>query len=86
MHGHLNVKFPALPCLQQTNIVHILNQINPPHAPSDFLKIHFNITLPSMSTSYKWSLYLRSPPPKPCLHLSSPPYVLHAPPTSFFLI
>jgi hypothetical protein len=23
-------------------------------------------------------------PPKPCMHLSSSPYVLHAPPISFF--
>jgi len=25
-------------------------------------------------------------PPKPCTHLSPPPYALHAPPISFFLI
>ena len=25
-------------------------------------------------------------PPKPCIHLSSPSYTLHAPPTSFFSI
>ena len=25
-------------------------------------------------------------PPKPCIHLYSPPFVLHAPPTSFFSI
>jgi hypothetical protein len=25
-------------------------------------------------------------PPKSCMHLSSPPYVLHVPPISFFFI
>jgi len=31
------------------------------------------------------SLSLRSPPPKPCMHLSCLQYVPHAPPISFFL-
>ena len=31
-------------------------------------------------------LFLSSPPPKPCVHLSFPPYVLHAPPISLFWI
>jgi len=41
-------------------------------------KIHLNIILPSITGSYKWSLSRRFPP------LCSPPYVLHAPPISFF--
>jgi hypothetical protein len=38
--------------------------------------IHFNIILPYMPGSSKWSPSLRSPPPKSCTHLSFPPYVL----------
>jgi hypothetical protein len=39
---------------------------------------------------YAWVFQVASftqlSPPKPCMHLSYPPYVLHAPPISFFLI
>jgi hypothetical protein len=67
--------------------VPILSQINPVHAfLPHFLKIHFNIILPSMRRSCKWYFSLRSPPPKPCMHLCRLPYVLHALPISFFLI
>jgi len=34
--------------------------------------------------SSKWSLSLRIFPSNPCMHLSSPPHVSHAPDTSFF--
>jgi len=65
----------------------ILCQFNPVHAPtSHCLKIYLNIILPSTPGSSKWSLSLSVSPPKPCINLSSPPYVLHAPPISFFLI
>jgi len=43
----------------------------PPHYC--FLKICFNVILPSMHRSSKWSFYLW----KPCIHHCSPPYVQH---------
>ena len=62
--------------------VPIMSQINPVHFPFHFLKIHLNIILPSTPRSSKFSLYLRFPHQ----NLSSPPYMLHAPPISFFSI
>ena len=63
----------------------ILSQINPVHTPIPLLKIHFNIILPSMPGSSKWSLFLRSSHQN---SICSPPlhqYVLHAPHLSFIL-
>jgi len=55
--------------------VTILSHSNPAHAsPSHFLKIHFNIILPSMPRSSKWSLFLKTPH-QPCMHLSFLPYM-----------
>ena len=52
-----------------------------PHFPSCFVTIRFNIIAQSTPRSTKWSLS-QSPPPKPRVHLSCPPYVPHAPPIS----
>jgi hypothetical protein len=41
--------------------VRILSQLNPVHAPAHFLKILFNIILPSKPGPRKWSPSLRSP-------------------------
>ena len=66
--------------------VTILRQLHPvPTTPSQFLKIHFNIILPSTSWSPQWS-FPQVSPPKPCAHLSLPPYVPHVPPISIFSI
>jgi len=53
---------------------------------SHFLKIQFNIIIPSTPRFSKRPLSLRFPPPKPCIYLSSLPCVPHAPPISSFLI
>jgi hypothetical protein len=45
--------------------VSILNQTNPVHAPIQLLEDHFNISLPSMLRSSRWSLSLRSPTQNP---------------------
>jgi len=51
-----------------------------PYPTFHFLKIHLNIILPSTPGTSKWF------PHQKTLRLFSPPYMLHAPPISFFSI
>ena len=53
--------------------------INPVHTPPNFLKINFNITLPSAFGSSKWPLSCRWTLPKPCTHLCSHTYHMPRP-------
>jgi len=50
---HIHVSPPAAPIITHSNTVHAF--------PTHFLKIHFNIILPSLSRSCKRSLSVRSP-------------------------
>ena len=59
-----------------------LRQLDPVHTPiSHFLKIHFNIIVPSTPGPPNWFLSLSFRQQKPAY--ISPPYALHAPPISF---
>ena len=59
--------------------VRILSQIDPVHTRKfHFLKIHFNIILPCMPGSPKWSLSLRSPHQNP-VHASLLPHTRYMP-------
>ena len=59
--------------------VPILSQLHPViTTPSQFLKIHLNIILPSASGSPQWSLFLRFPHQNP-VHPSPLPHMRHMP-------
>ena len=61
----------------------VLRQINSVSAPCHFLKVHFNIILPSMLRSFKWSDTLRFLHPKPIY--TSPPLTRATCPAHFIL-
>ena len=64
--------------------VPVPSQINPVHASTPhFLKIQFNIVLPSKLKYSKWCLSLRPLHQNVSMHLSCSPYVLQSPPISF---
>ena len=57
---------------------------NPCPPPSHFPKIRLNIILQPTPGYSKWSLSLRFLHPESCIRLSSPQYMLHVPPISFY--
>ena len=65
-------KFPAfyatrrfITAFTSTRYIPILSQIDPVHAPTSFLKIHLNITVPPIPGSSKWSFSFRFPHKNP---------------------
>ena len=62
----------------------VMNQNSPVCVPpSHLLNMHFNIILPSMPTSSKWSISLRSPYQNP-LKTSPVPHTCHMPSPSHY--
>jgi len=65
--------------------IHILSQINPVHSPHCNSLDLFQYYLPICARVFKVASFPQVSPPKTCMPLSSPPYVLHVPPFSFSL-
>jgi hypothetical protein len=68
--------------------VPILSHINSAHAPPPIplLEDPFEYYPPIYVWVFQVVSFPQVSPPKSCMHLTSPPYVLHAQPPSFFLI
>src|SRR5215510_4694608 len=76
---HLVKKFPYFYGIRKFFTVPILSQLHPvPTTPSNFLKIHPNIILPSTSGPFQWPLSLRFPHQHP-VHPSLLPHMSHMP-------
>jgi hypothetical protein len=78
LHYRIHKRRPPVPIPSQSNLDRA--------SPSHFLKMHFNIILPSTPMSFKLSLLLGLPIKKPRMHHLCPPFVPHAPPILFFLV
>jgi hypothetical protein len=64
----------------------ILKHISPDHAPQPNSWISILILSSHLLQGFPCGLFSSVSPPKSCIHLYSPQYVLHAPPTLFFTI
>lgn len=75
-----------LPCSEQSADRSVLSQINPVHRIlSHLFNIYFSI-IPLYVLDFTMVPILQVSQPKHCMHLSSPPYMLHVPPISSSLI
>jgi hypothetical protein len=80
MHDIYNIKFVHYRVHNSPPPVPVLGHINPLHALLSYLSnIHFNTIVPSPPRSTQVASFLQISPPKPCMHLSYPPYMPHAP-------
>jgi hypothetical protein len=59
VHHRIHNSPPTIPILSQVNPLH------PPPPPTNLPKVHFDLILPSMPSSFKWSFFLQAFPPKP---------------------
>ena len=91
--SHLVKKFPALygtkgslPHSQVHATCPTLNQFDPVCTPHPTSWRSILILFSHLRLSLQVVSFPQVSPPKPCKHLSPPPYALHAPPISFFFI
>jgi len=80
----LVTKFPAF--YANTSTFPLLSQINPLHTSISICLNEFQHYPPIYHWAFQVVSLHQDFPPKPCMNLSSPPYVLHDPLISFFLI